>query len=94
MRLLTHLQLNPIIALDDIEFVCFIPFRRFAALLMRFRAPFHARGRRGLQEQNAIRIVFAEEISCKGEMSGEGNEGMQLTGRCGASMKCQPTHKV
>jgi hypothetical protein len=42
----------------------FVPFGVASAFLMSFGAPFLARGHSRLQKNDAIRVVFAEEINC------------------------------
>lgn len=57
-------NLNPVVALDNLEYMGFVPFGVATAFLMSFGAPFLARGHSRLQKNDAIRIVFAEEINC------------------------------
>ncbi len=70
-----HLNLNPVIALDDGESVVFVPFGAFATFLMGFRAPLLSHGRIRLQKNDAVRVIFAEEVHCKWKGWRQGRKG-------------------
>jgi hypothetical protein len=61
---ITHQNLNPVVALDNLKHVSFVPSGIFAAFLMSLGSPFGAGHCGCLQQQNAVRIVFAKEIDC------------------------------